>query len=180
MGAYHGAQACELVGLFILQELANIPNFEAILYRDDGLGITRSTPRQTEKLRQSIIDVFKKHGLKITIKTGLKKVNFLDVSLDLEKGIYKPYRKPGDKPMYVNAESNHPPMVLKNIPLGINKRLVDISSNEQVFNEAAEYYQAQLNKCGYNHQLVWSEKTGSKAKRKRKREVVWFNPPPLV
>ena len=150
------------------------------MYRDDGLGITRSTPRQTEKLRQTIIDVFKKHGLKITIKTGLKKVNFLDVSLDLEKGIYKPYRKPGDKPMYVNAESNHPPMVLKNIPLGINKRLVDISSNEQVFNEAAEYYQAQLNKCGYNHQLVWSEKTGSKAKRKRKREVVWFNPPPLV
>ena len=73
MGAYHGAQACELVGLFILQELAKIPNFEAILYRDDGLGITRSTPRQTEKLRQSIIDVFKKHGLKITIKTGLKK-----------------------------------------------------------------------------------------------------------
>ena len=61
--------------------------------------------------------------------------------------------------MYVNAESNHPPMVLKNIPLGINKRLVDISSNEQVFNEAAEYYQAQLNKHGYNHQLVWSEKT---------------------
>ena len=68
-------------------------------------------------------------------------------------------------------------MLIKNIPLEIYKRLVDISSNEQVFNEAAEYYQAQLNKCGYNHQLVWSEKTGSKAKRKRKREVVWFNPP---
>ena len=67
--------------------------------------------------------------------------------------------------------------ISSNEQVGINKRLVDISSNEQVFNEAAEYYQAQLNKCGYNHQLVWSEKTGSKAKRKRKREVVWFNPP---
>ena len=79
--------------------------------------------------------------------------------------------------MYVNARSNHPPMVIKNIPLGINRRLVDISSNEQVFNEAAGYYQAELDKCGYNHQLVWLENTGGKAKRKRRREVVWFNPP---
>ena len=46
--------------------------------------------------------------------------------------------------MYVTAASNHPPMVIKNIPLGINKRLVDISSNEQVFKEAAEFYQTQL------------------------------------
>ena len=91
----------------MLHELADIPNFESVLYRDDGLGITRSTPRQTEKLRQSIIKVFKKHGLQITISTGLSRVNFLDVTLDLEKGTYKPYRKPGDKPMYVNAKSNH-------------------------------------------------------------------------
>ena len=40
MGAFHGAQACELVGLFLLNELADIPNLEAVLYRDDGLGIT--------------------------------------------------------------------------------------------------------------------------------------------
>ena len=144
MGAYHGAQACELVGLFLLEELSKIPNFRSILYRDDGLGITRGTARQTEKLRQEIIKVFKKHGLKITIVTGLSKVNFLDVTLDLEHGIYKPYRKPGDRPQYVNAASNHPPMVLKNIPLGINRRLVEISSNEQAFNEAAEFYQTEL------------------------------------
>ena len=112
--------------------------------------------------------MFKKHGLQITISTGLSRVNFLDVTLDLEKGTYKPYRKPGDKPMYVNAKSNHPPMIIKNIPLGINRRLVDISSNEQIFNEAAEYYQAELDKCGYDHQLVWLENTGNKVKRKRK------------
>ena len=59
MGAYHGAQACEIVGLFILSKLIKLPNFQAIIYRDDGLGITSSTPRQTEKLRQSIIKVFR-------------------------------------------------------------------------------------------------------------------------
>ena len=35
MGAYHGAQACEIVGLFLLAQLKVLPNFEAILYRDD-------------------------------------------------------------------------------------------------------------------------------------------------
>ena len=49
MGAFHGAQACEIVGLFILSKLVNLPNFQTILYRDDGLGITSSTPRQTER-----------------------------------------------------------------------------------------------------------------------------------
>ena len=68
-------------------------------------------------------------------------------------------------------------MVIKNIPLGVNRRLVDISSNEQVFTEAAEFYQAQLHKCGYNHKLVWSDETGRKVRSRRKREVVWFNPP---
>ena len=155
MGAYHGAQACEIVGLFLLEELSKIPGLEAILYRDDGLGVTRATARQTEKLRQAIIEVFRRHGLKITISTGLAKVNFLDVTLDLENGIHKPYRKPGDKPLYVNAASNHPPAILKNIPLGINKRLVELSSNEQVFQEAAEFYQSELDKCGYSYQLVW-------------------------
>ena len=105
MGAYHGAQACEIVGLFILPKLAKLPNFESILYRDDGLGITSSSARQTEKLKQSIIEVFKEHGLKITIEVGQTRVNFLDVTLDLAEGMYKPYRKPEDKPQYVGLQA---------------------------------------------------------------------------
>ena len=109
MGAYHGAQPCEIVGLFILSKLVLLPNFKAIFYRDDGLGITAASPRQAEKLRQSIIKVFKDHNLKITIEVGLTEVDFLDVTLDLERGIFKPFRKPGDKPLYVDSRSNHPP-----------------------------------------------------------------------
>ena len=109
MGAFHGAPACEVVGLFILSKLVILPNFQAILYRDDGLGITSSTPRQTEKLRQAITKVFKDNNLNITIEVGLVKVNFLDVTLDLNNGTHKPFRKPGDKPRYVSSWSNHPP-----------------------------------------------------------------------
>jgi hypothetical protein len=85
--------------LFILSKLVKLTNFLAILYCDDGLGITSCTPRQTEKLRQAITKVFKDHNLNITIEVGLTKVSFLDVTLDLSNWTYKPYRKPGDKPM---------------------------------------------------------------------------------
>ena len=101
MGAYHGAQACEVVGLYILSKLVRLPNFDAILYRDDGLGISNSAPRQLEKLRQSIIKVFNDHNLGITIEVGLSRVDYLDVTLDLERELHRPYRKPGDKPLYV-------------------------------------------------------------------------------
>ena len=180
MGAYHGAQACEIVGLFILSKLVILPNFRAILYRDDGLGVTSSTPRQTEKLKQAIIKVFKDYNLNITIEVGLTRVIFLDVILDLEKDIYKPYRKPGDKPLYVSSWSNHPPLVLKNIPLGINKRLCEISSNKDVFLEAIPPYQMELERCGYDHQLAWMESEELQKKKKsrsRSRRITWFNPP---
>ena len=40
MGSYDGAEVCELVGLFILNGLANEYGKESIgLYRDDGLAI---------------------------------------------------------------------------------------------------------------------------------------------
>ena len=88
MGAFHGAQVCELVGLFLLNLLKGLPNFEAILYRDDGLGVTSSTPRLQEKLRQSIVKIFAEQKLAITIEINLKKVDYLDVTLDLDTGLF--------------------------------------------------------------------------------------------
>ena len=121
MGAFHGAQACEIVGLFMLSKLLRLPNFQTILYRDDGLAVTTSTPRQQEKLKQEIIKIFGEHEMKITIEINLIRVDYLDVTLDLETGLYKPYRKPGDKPVYVSALSNHPPQILKKSPMELRE-----------------------------------------------------------
>ena len=177
MGAYHGAQACEIVGLFVLSKLSKLPNIKALLYRDDGLAITRSSGRQQEKLRQAIIQIFADLDLKITIQINLISVNFLDVTMDLEAGIFKPYRKPGDKPMYVHSGSNHPPQVLRNIALGINKRLVEISSTEEIFYQAIPPYQAELDRCGYGHKLAYVLPQTGKRKRRQKTRITWFNPP---
>ena len=77
---------------------------------------------------------FRKFGLEITIEANKKTVQFLDVEFNLEKYTYKPFIKPGDIPLYVNAKSNHPPSVLKNIPEGVNRRLSNLSSDENMFN----------------------------------------------
>ena len=106
-------------------------------------------------------------------------MDYLDVTLDLERELHRPYRKPGDKPLYVKSWSNHPPGVLKNIPSGINRRLCEISSNKEVFLEAIPPYQAELDKCGYKDKLVWmeEEEIQQKKKRTRSKKVIWFNPP---
>ena len=84
--------------------------------------------------------------------------------------------KPGDRPKYVNAKSNHPPTILKNIPLAVNKRLSCISSDKEVFDNAAPLYQEELDRAGYSHKLEYQEEP-PKGKRKRHKKIIWFNPP---
>ena len=51
-------------------------------------------------------------GLKTTVQSNLKVVDYLDVTLNLTTGKYYPFRKPNNNPMYINAKSNHPPSTL--------------------------------------------------------------------
>ena len=177
MGAWDGAETCELVGLYILDHLKKrLKDFEPGLYRDDSLGVIEATPRIAEKTRQKIHSIMAELGLKITSKANIKVVEFLDVVFDLQNENYRPFLKPGDRPLYVNKKSNHPPSILKNIPLAVNKRLCDISSSKDVFDQSVPVYQAALDRAGYNHKLEYHEPNQSK-KRKRKKKIIWFNPP---
>ena len=73
-----------------------------------------------------------KNGLQITTEANAKVVNFLDITFDLRTGTYKPYMKDNDSPLYVHSRSNHPPSVLRNIPIGVNRRLSKISANKDI------------------------------------------------
>ena len=95
---------------------------EVGLYRDDGLAVCKATPKEIEKSKKEVSNVFKANGLKITIDANKKIVHFLDVTFDLTNGTYKPYMKPNNKLSYVHSQSNHPPALLKNITLNIKKK----------------------------------------------------------
>ena len=84
--------------------------------------------------------------------------------------------KPNNTMKYVHRDSNHPPSVTKNIPASINKRLNNISSNEQIFNLSKASYQRALQERGSKCELKF-EPNNKKCTRTRKRDILWYNPP---
>ena len=119
------------------------------LYRDDGLAVIASSPRQVDILKKKIQAIFNSVGLDVTVEANLKIINFLDICMDLDAEIYKPYIKPNTTPLYIHNQSNHPPTIIKNLPASINKRLSSISCNKDEFDKAAPLYQEALEKSGY-------------------------------
>ena len=161
----------------MLSELSStITRSDIGLYRDDGLGVMRGIGKpEIERRKKKIIQIFKKHDLKITVSTGMTAVDYLDLEFDLKFNSFKPYRKPGSEPIYVHKHSNHPPSILKQIPKNIAHRLSDNSSNQAIYQRAAPDYVKALQQGGFNDNLEYSAERP--ARRNRKRKVIWFNPP---
>ena len=179
MGSYDGAESCELVGSFLLHLITAKHGKKFGLYRDDGLGIVKESAREIERIKKDLCSIFNTYGLKITIEANEKIVNFLDVTLNLSTGKYQPYSKPNNIPLYVHSKSNHPPGILRNIPLSINKRLTEISSDEASFQHASQQYQEALQNSGYKHQLKYQHPLNQKPPRSQnhRRNIIWYNPP---
>ena len=182
MGAYDGAEVSELVGAFLLDKISEKYEKNSIgLYRDDGLSVFKNkSGTQLERIKKNLQKTFKDFGLEIVAESNLKIVNYLDVTLNLNNGSFKPYHKPNDIIQYINKESNHPPSIIEHLPASIEKRLSNNSSVEKIFKEAAIYYEDTLNKAGYINNLVYHTASTSNQENKnksRQRNVIWFNPP---
>ena len=120
LGSWDGAECAELVGLFLLLLIRQIIK-DIALFRDDSLGVSCLTARQTELAKKKISAIFKEHKLQVVMEANSKMVNYLDVNLDLRDGSFRPYLNPGSIISYVSTLSNHPPNILKSIPEGIKK-----------------------------------------------------------
>ena len=170
MGAFVGAEVCEAVG-----------NFKHIgLYRNDGLAIFKNVSgSKAEKIKKDIQKLFKDNQLNITIQCNLKIVNYLDVTFNLSNATYRPFSKTNNEITYIDKESNHPPPILRQIPLSIESRLSKHSPNEKIFKESAQIYQEALKKSGYDHQLKYQKSINKKKRRNQttQKKKIWFNPP---
>ena len=105
----------------------------------------------------------------------------MDITLDLSNGKFTPFRKPNNQSQYVNSHSNHPPSIIKQIPKSINKRLSSLSSDQQSFDECKAVYENALKQSDYIFPLHYSNHDStnppSTNKRKRQRNMIWYNPP---
>jgi predicted GIY-YIG superfamily endonuclease len=178
MGAFDGAEICELVGIYMLQKISihyNIANVG--LYRDDGLAAFKNTSGPgLERIKKKLQSIFKENDLELVIECNKKVVDYLDVTFNLNNGSFKPYHKPDHTIQYINVQSNHPPNIIKQIPKTIEKRLSDHSLNEATFNEAAPIYEKALKDSGYETKLKYNPQKPKNANN-RKRNIIWFNPP---
>ena len=179
---HDGAEICELVGLYALSQIKKRLNtHSAGLYRDDGLAVlSRASGSRADRARKDLIKIFSDLGLRITVQTNLKSVDFLDVTLNLETETFQPYRKPNDTPLYVHRDSNHPPCVLKQTPSAVEKRISALSSNSDIFQKAVPPYNNALKGSGYEKNLEYCKQSRdgkSKKRKNRSRNITWFNPP---
>ena len=79
-GAFDGAEACELVGNFLLHKLSEkYERKNLALYRDDGLAIFKNVNGpDSEKIQKKFCKLFIDHDPELTIQCNRKVVNFLD------------------------------------------------------------------------------------------------------
>ena len=179
MGSFHGAELCELIGLFLLDATKNIfPTGDCGLYRDDGLGVVKKTAaRNLTTLERSIRNVFKSAGFEITIESGLVVTEFLDITLDLKNDSHHPFNKPNNRTMYVNKRSNHPPHIKKAIPRMVHQRLCRLSKDKPAFDDHSGENMEQLMRSGYDVSDLEYSKPPTERKRRRKRNLIYFHPP---
>ena len=148
MGSSDGAEVCELIGNFMLTLIGNIYNCTNIgLYRDDGSTVFKNTSSpQSEKIKKTSQKMFKNKCLDI-INCNMKIVNYLDVTLNLNNGSYRPYKKPTEETNYIHVNCDHPSSILKQLPMSIEKRLSSSSPSKEIFEETAPCHEQYLSNC---------------------------------
>ena len=141
MGSFDGTELRELIVIFMLSLIGKKCNPDNIgLYRDDRLTVFKNTSAsQSEKIRKTFQKMFKNKGLHIIIKYNLKIFNYLDVTLNLNNGSYHPY-----KDLYIHVNLDHPPSILKELPMSTEKRLLSFSLSKEIFKETALYSEQYL------------------------------------
>ena len=180
MGSSDGAEVCELIGIFMLTLIGNIYNCTNIgLYRDDGSTVFKNTScPQSEKIKKTSQKMFKNKCLDI-INCNMKIVNYLDVTLNLNNGSYRPYKKPTEETNYIHVNCDHPSSILKQLPMSIEKRLSSSSPSKEIFKENAPYYEQDLSNCGYKEKLNYHDPTSPNLITKRKRQKQFMAQPTL-
>ena len=130
-----------------------------------------------KKIRKHLQNIFKNNGLDVIIECTMKLVNYLDVTFNLNDGTYRPYKKLDNIIQYRHFETNHTPNIIKQIPKPIEKPFCQLSSNEEIINESATFYEEKLHQSGQQQKLKYNPvNTKTHSKLNHKRNIIWFKP----
>ena len=63
-------------------------------YREDGLAVCHGDAREIENYKKAICKILEENGLSTTIEANKKVVDYLDITMDLQRNTYCTYMKP--------------------------------------------------------------------------------------
>ena len=146
---------------------------------DDGLAILKNTSGPAaKKLKKKFQKLFKEKDLHILLQCNWKITNYLDTTLNLNNGSYRPYKKPNKEVNYTHVNSGHPPSIIKQVLQSTEKRPSILSSSKNIFQKSPVYYAKCLKNSGYKTKLKYQKpKENNQNKKKRKRNIIRFHPP---
>ena len=85
-----------------------------------------------------------------------------------------PHRKPSNTPLYIHFESHHPPAIRKQLPSMNDRRISNLSCNENEFHKAKALYESPLKNSGLSYSMK-QEAPVENSRRNRNKKVTWFN-----
>ena len=148
MGVFDGAEVCELVGTFLLDKISKQHDKNSIsLYCNDRLSVFKNkSGTQLERIKKNLQKTFSDFGLEIVAESNLRIVNYLDVTLNLDNGSFKPYHKPDDIIQYINKESNHPPTITKHLSVAEKSFKDRFYNHTKSFTHEDYFYDTELSR----------------------------------
>ena len=87
----------------------------------------------SRKYNKNNTDLYRDHGLKI--------VDYLVVAQNISEDSCNPFHKPNSQINYIHWESNHPPSIIKQLPLSAKSGSLKLSSDEYILIQATSVYQ---------------------------------------
>ena len=101
----------------------------------------------------------------------------MDITFNLNNSTYRPYKTPNNSLLYINRSSNHPPQIINHFPNSFGSMNIYLeippmkkfSTNINIdtkkrFVALRTHFKLKFNKTSNNH-----------TKRKRQRNIIWFN-----
>lgn len=88
LGSYNGTETCGFVGSYQLHQLHETTKNQDGLYVDYDLEAFKNSPQCLEEIKKHICKVFQDNGLKISMDANKKIANYLDLTLNLNKGTH--------------------------------------------------------------------------------------------
>ena len=88
------------------------------------------------------------------------------------------YLRNNNKIIHVNAEPNHPPSIIKQLPNSIELKLPQLSANEEIFKNPIIPCNEALTKAGYKQQMRYQRniRQNTNINKIQKRNIIWFSP----